>query len=96
MVYLLKLEHGKYYVGYAGGSAEKRIRHHFNGNGSAWTERHKPIKVLLVTEGDKRKERLITLACMKRGGWENVRGSAWTACDLAKAPLELAPRLTHG
>jgi hypothetical protein len=95
MVYLVKLEHGKYYVGYAEGSAEKRIRQHFSGSGAAWTKRHKPVKVLLIAEGDKRKERAMTLACMKRGGWENVRGSAWTACNLAKAPLDLSPRLAY-
>lgn len=92
MVYVLKLEHGKYYVGYAEGSVERRVDQHFNGSGAAWTKRHKPVKVLLIAEGEKRKERAMTLACMKRGGWENVRGSAWTACDLANAPLELSPR----
>ena len=36
-VYTLRLEKGKYYVGYSG-EIETRIASHFLGNGSLWTK----------------------------------------------------------
>ena len=44
-VYILKLENGKYYVGKTN-NPEYRLNNHFNENGSAWTKKYKPIKIL--------------------------------------------------
>ena len=46
-VYTLRLEKGKYYVGYSG-EIETRIASHFLGNVSMWTKKYKPIEVLSV------------------------------------------------
>ena len=46
-VYVLKLEHGKYYVG-TSKSPYKRITEHFNNNGSYWTKKYKPREIIEV------------------------------------------------
>lgn len=77
-VYELLLADGKYYVGYSA-NVEKRIKAHFNGNGSEWTRKHKPKKVLTIhrnaTEAD---ERMITKSLMASHGVNNVRGGGYT------------------
>ena len=46
-IYTLKLEQGKYYVGKTN-NPEFRIENHFNSNGSEWTKKYKPLKILEI------------------------------------------------
>jgi hypothetical protein len=46
-VYVLQLEHSKYYIGKTTNPIN-RINQHFNGNGSNWTKMHKPIQLIEV------------------------------------------------
>ena len=87
MIYVLKLIDEKYYVGYTS-HVENRIKEHFSNKGSSWTKLHKPVNIVEIIEGDKMKEKEITLQYMKRYGWENVRGAGWTAVHCS-CPLEL-------
>jgi predicted GIY-YIG superfamily endonuclease len=41
-VYVLRCEDGKRYVGKAA-DVQKRFQEHKNGNGSAWTNKYKPV-----------------------------------------------------
>ena len=46
IIYVLKLQHGKYYVGKTN-NFEKRMHQHETGiGGSFWTKLHKPIEVI--------------------------------------------------
>ena len=46
-LYVLKLEHGKYYVGITSKTPEIRFRQHVKGTmGAAWTRKHKPQRIL--------------------------------------------------
>ena len=70
-VYILRLEKGKYYVGYSG-EIETRIASHFLGNGSLWTNKHKPIEVISVRPGEVLLEDITTIAMMAKHGYQNA------------------------
>ena len=48
-IYVLQLEGEKLYVGRSS-VPQERILAHFNGDGAAWTKRHRPLHVLEVRE----------------------------------------------
>jgi len=83
MIYVLKLEHDKYYIG-CSDKMEFRIQRHMKGNGSSWTKLYRPVCVLETLPGDKIVERDVTLKYMQMHGWENVRGAGWTARTIKK------------
>lgn len=85
MIYALKLENDKYYIGYSS-KIQERITSHFAGGGGSWTKLHKPISVIETREGDKNDERLLTISYMIKYGWQNVRGAGWTAVELNGMP----------
>jgi len=77
-VYILELEGGHYYVGHSS-NIDKRIMSHFEGKGSEWTKKHRPVKVCSrhpnATLED---ENLITKALMSTHGTDKVRGGGFT------------------
>ena len=46
-IYVLQLENNKYYIGKTK-EPNFRINNHFNANGSSWTRKYKPLKVLKI------------------------------------------------
>jgi predicted GIY-YIG superfamily endonuclease len=87
-VYVLRLQDECYYVG-TSETLGKRLHDHFCGQGSAWTQLHRPACVVEITEGGKAEEKVKTLEYMQKQGWEKVRGYAWTQKDLKFPPREL-------
>lgn len=86
-LYVLKLEHGKYYVGISR-NVKRRFSEHKEGKGAEWTKIHKPIKILediqlMFCSYTKVKsyEDNKTVELMKRYGRENVRGGIYCAVD---------------
>jgi len=75
-VYALKLEDGKYYVGYSE-NPDKRIARHFNGNGSQWTKKYRPLSVIYCKTGTLEDELTETKKLMKEYGITNVRGACY-------------------
>ena len=78
-VYVLQLEHNKYYVGESF-MKNKRIRDHKNHMGSAWTKKHKVIQEMkpLTKPQETFWELYETLEMIHIYGIENVRGSLFT------------------
>ena len=75
-VYVLRLEHGKYYVGKTQ-NKNARLLSHFAGIGSAWTQKYHPIAVdVLYPNCDAFDEDKYTKIYMQRRGIEHVRGGA--------------------
>lgn len=77
-IYCLKLKNLKYYIGKTE-NYEKRIREHFNSQGSNWTKLHSPIEVIFITKLKETQnshifENLYTFAYIQKYGAENVRG----------------------
>lgn len=58
VTYVLKCQHGIYYVGKTK-SLKHRLSKHFAGKGSACTKRHPPIKLVGLFAGDVEKEKTL-------------------------------------
>ena len=77
-IYILLLEETKYYIGKTT-QPEIRLEKHFNSNGSLWTKKYKPIKVIgLIPNCDDFDEDKYTLKYMQKYGinsslWEHIR-----------------------
>jgi hypothetical protein len=80
-IYILKLQHSKYYVGKTS-NPYFRIESHFNSEGSEWTKIHNPVKLLEIIEGDDYDEDKYTKIYMDKYGIDNVRGGSYTSVKL--------------
>ena len=90
MIYVLKLEHGKFYVGYSARDVGDRFAEHFSNEGALWTKKYQPLEVLhIYHEGTLEQEDQLTLQYMQKYGWWNVRGGKWCAVEMQSPPVEL-------
>jgi len=95
-IYILKLQDNKFYVGKSN-DAKKRIHRHFNGEGSIWTKKYPPIKVVEVIDYcDNFDEDKYTLMYMSIYGMENVRGGAFCSIELGGADKYILTRMICG
>ena len=46
-IYAIKLEKGKYYIGKTS-NPHFRLQSHFDSNGSSWTKKYEPLKVIEI------------------------------------------------
>lgn len=82
-IYILKLKDNKYYVGKTK-DVNKRFQEHMSGNGSSWTQLHKPIEIINVInnasifEEDKQVKELMNIH-----GIEQVRGGTYSKVKLS-------------
>lgn len=82
-VYVLELENNKYYVGRTT-NPYFRIEKHFNSNGSTWTKKYKPIKILeIISDCDNYDEEKYTMKYMEKYGINNVRGGSFCEIKLS-------------
>jgi predicted GIY-YIG superfamily endonuclease len=73
-VYVLKLEDNCFYIGFTT-NLERRMKEHFEGNGSIWTKLHKPISVIKVYENKTLNfETYLTEKAILKYGYSFVRG----------------------
>lgn len=86
LIYILKLENEKWYVG-GTNNLKNRLIAHRSGRRSPWTQMNKIITVEEVIEGGDLKT--ITLNYMRKYGWRNVRGYAWSQWNMKHPPREL-------
>ena len=86
LIYILKLKDDNWYVGKTA-NLDKEIERIIKGNGPAWTQMHEMETVIKLIEGGDLKQ--ITLAYMKKYGWQKVRGYAWSQRDMRNPPKEL-------
>jgi hypothetical protein len=81
-IYILELSNNKYYVGKTL-NPKLRINQHLNENGSAWTQKYTPIKLLeIIPNNSEFDEDKYTLIYMKNKGIENVRGGSFSQVNL--------------
>ena len=82
-IYILQLYNNKYYIGKTN-NPKFRIKNHFNSNGTAWTLKYKPIKVIkLIPNCDSFDEDKYTLKYMEKYGINNVRGGSFCQLKLS-------------
>ncbi len=95
-IYVLKLEENKYYVGKTN-NPEFRLRDHFNQNGSEWTKKYKPLKIIeLKTNCDNYDEDKITKQYMDKYGINNVRGGSFVTIILDKPTINILKQMSNG
>ncbi len=98
IVYALRLEEDKYYVGYTARPIDERLAEHLNGEGAEWTKLYRPLSVLetrpssikpskAISTGE---ENRLTLEMMQKYGWQNVRGGRWCRTEMSSPPPELS------
>jgi len=95
-VYILQLQKGKYYIGKTN-YPSFRIEDHFNEDGSLWTLKYKPIKIIkIIPDCDDYDEDKYTLMYMEKFGIENVRGGTFSSLKLSKSIIELIENMKRG
>ncbi|NRR30181.1 GIY-YIG nuclease family protein [Oxalobacteraceae bacterium] len=87
LLYALKLEQGKYYIGRTH-DVLWRYKTHAEGKGSQWTSKHRPLALIetkriedSLRDKPDLAESKLTIEYMARYGWENVRGGDFTSVD---------------
>jgi len=86
-IYAIKLEKDKYYIGKTS-NPKFRLQNHFESNGSAWTKKYKPLKVVEIKPGDDYDEDKITKIYMDKYGINNVRGGSYVSVKLEKSKID--------
>ena len=87
-LYILELESNKYYVGKTN-NVSFRLTSHFNNNGSYWTKKYKPKRVIeLIENCDKFDEDKYTLTYMEKYGINNVRGGSFCQINLSESTIK--------
>lgn len=82
LIYVLLLEHGKYFIGYTE-NQDIKLNDIFSHNHSLWTTLHKPIKCLeLIPNCDELDINKITKKYMLKYGIQNVRGGSYSKLEL--------------
>ena len=82
-VYVLELEHGKYYVGKTT-NVPRRFKQHLSGSSSIWTRMFRPIRIInIIHECDGLDEDRITVKYMITHGIYNVRGGPYISAKLS-------------
>lgn len=95
-IYLLKLEHGKFYVGKTT-QLNFRLTDHFSGNACEWTRVHKPLSVLkIIPNCDDFDEDKYTKMAMSQFGIDNVRGGSYSQIQLPYETQALLVRELRG
>jgi predicted GIY-YIG superfamily endonuclease len=83
-IYILRLEGGNYYIGKSN-DVMNRYQQHLNGNGSAWTRKHKPISVEKIIENASAfDEDKYTKEYMSKYGIDKVRGGSYVEVSLSE------------
>ena len=87
-IYILKLVGGNYYIGKSSDVAA-RVQEHFDGTGSAWTVRYRPLAVERIIEGaDSFDEDSWVKRYMSQKGIDKVRGGSYSSLELD--PMQIA------
>ena len=95
-IYILQLEQGKYYIGKTT-NPQFRLEEHFHSNGSAWTQKYKPIKVIeLIPNSDDYDEDKYTRIYMDKYGINNVRGGSFVSIELDKSIIDTLKQMSNG
>lgn len=96
VIYVLKLEDGKYYVGRTT-NLHRRMIEHRNGNGSAWTKKYPMVELMQAMEHESPfYEDMIVKTMMFRYGIENVRGGSYAQTKLSEDMYHSLKREIYG
>jgi predicted GIY-YIG superfamily endonuclease len=95
-IYILECSNKTFYVGKTN-NPTFRLEQHFTNNGSAWTKKYKPIKVIeIIPNCDDFDEDKYTLKYMKKYGIDNVRGGSFCQIELDEEHINTINRMING
>lgn len=98
VVYLLRCQHGKYYVGRClAVRLKSRVQEHRRGVGAAYTVNHPIVSLMMYRESpDPLDEDHFVLQCMREYGIDNVRGGSYSRSTLPKDQMDwIRTQLDH-
>lgn len=98
IIYVLRLQQGKFYVGTTNKTIHERFEEHQSGkSAAAWTRIYPPINVLyVITTTHRGFENIETLKCMEMYGVDNVRGGSYSKIMLTFAEIKsIQQQLLH-
>lgn len=94
-IYILQLVDNKYYIGRTA-NPNIRLEQHFKSNGSRWTKKYKPIKVIdLISNADIFDEDKYTLKYMNLYGIDNVRGGSFSSIKLSNQNIKIIEKMLN-
>jgi hypothetical protein len=94
-IYALLLETNKYYIGKTE-NPKFRIDSQFNGNGTYWTKKYKPIQIIeVIPNCNNFDEDKYTLTYMEKYGIHNVRGGSFCQMVLPNDKIQLLTQMIH-
>lgn len=94
-IYALQLEQNKYYIGKTD-NPEFRIESHFNCNGSVWTTKYKPQRIVeIIPNCDDYDEDKYTRKYMDKYGINNVRGGSFCEEHLSEQTMQVLLKMTN-
>ena len=86
-IYVLRLEHNKYYIGFSNDLTSDLVKHE-QGEYCEWTKLYKPIECILIKDKcDYLDQDRVTLYFMSEYGTDAVRGG--TFCDVKLEPSDI-------
>ena len=95
-IYVLELEYGNYYVGRTS-DIQGRVKSHFDGTGSSWTQKYKPVRLVETIENaDAYDEDKVTLKYMEVHGIERVRGGSFSRIHLTREEHKTLTQMLRG
>ena len=95
-IYIIELEDKKYYVGKTN-NPSFRLEQHFTSEGSAWTKKYKPKKVIeIIKNCDNYDEDKYTIKYMEKYGINNVRGGSFCDIQLSDSEKETLEKMIIG
>jgi len=95
-IYAIKLEKEKYYIGKTS-NPQFRLHSHFDLNGSYWTKKYKPLKVIeIIPNCDDYDEDKITIQYMDRYGINNVRGGSFVSSKIDESTMNTLKKMSNG
>ena len=96
VIYVLKLNQDKYYVGKSN-NINIRLDNHFSSSGSEWTKKYKPVEIVEKIENcDDFDEDKYTLKYMNIYGIENVRGGSFCKFELSNDNIKTLHQMLNG
>ena len=92
-IYIIKCANNKYYVGKSQ-NPEKRFLEHINGEGSTWTSKYEPKKIVkIIPNASPFDEDRYVKEYMNKYGIENVRGGNFQKDFFNEIELEFINKL---
>ena len=81
-IYIIELVGKRYYIGKSD-DPESRFNHNLQGNGSMWTRKYKPIKIIKIIRNVSHfEEDKLTKEYMAKHGRDKVRGGSYSNLEL--------------